>query len=58
MRELSPADVRHEAEALAGYLAKPGNRGASFWLTGKRFAPADRAAVLLALADLESEARP
>jgi hypothetical protein len=55
-RELSDAAVLVQAQALASYLEKPGNRGAKFWLDSKDFAPADRAAVLVALRDLEDEA--
>jgi len=54
-RELSASAVRHQAEQLAGYVAKPSSRGASFWLDSKGFAEADRAAIVQALADLEDE---
>lgn len=53
MRELSDADAYHEAGQLAEYLAKLGNRGATFWLDTKAFSPADRRTIMLALADLE-----
>ncbi|HVO12176.1 MAG TPA: hypothetical protein VMX54_15655 [Vicinamibacteria bacterium] len=52
---MSASAVRHQAEQLAGYVAKPSSRGASFWLDSKGFAEADRAAIVQALADLEDE---
>jgi hypothetical protein len=56
IRELSDAAVLGQAEALASYLARPGNRGAKFWLDSKDFASGDRAAILVALRDLDDEA--
>jgi hypothetical protein len=50
-RELSDEAVTREAEQLAAYASKPGNRGASFWLSTKGLTPADRAAVLRAWLD-------
>ncbi len=49
-----PDVITHQAEALAAYLAKPGNRGATFWLDSKEFASGDRAAILLELSDREA----
>ena len=54
-RDYSDETVRDLAEALAAYIRKPGNRGVSFILDSKGLCPADRAAVLLALGDLEDE---
>jgi hypothetical protein len=51
MRELSDEAVQHIAEALAAYLAKPGNQGAAVWFTSKDLAPEDRVRVLTAYAD-------
>ncbi len=53
-REFSDAAIADQAEQLRDYLSKPDSRGASFWLDSKDLAPADRAAVLVALGDLES----
>lgn len=52
-RELSDDDVRIQAEALQRYLAKRDNKGAEFWWASKGFEGADRAAILLALSDLD-----
>lgn len=52
-RELSDEAVLRQAAALGAYLAKPGNGGPEFWFAGKDLLPADRAAVLTALADLD-----
>lgn len=54
-RELSDGSIADQARALRDYLAKPGNRGASFWLDSKNLRFDDRAAVLSALHDLEAE---
>jgi uncharacterized Rossmann fold enzyme len=54
-RELSPEEVRRQAEVLGDYLAKPDNKGAEFWLDSKGFTDGDRRAILLALSDLEAE---
>jgi hypothetical protein len=56
-RGLNDEAAFFEGRALSEYLAKPGNRGAKFWLDSKDFAPADRAAILVALRDLDDEAR-
>ena len=45
--------IRYQAEALAIYLAKRRNLGASAWLDSKGFHPADRARVLLELEHVE-----
>jgi hypothetical protein len=45
----------HQAHALADYLRRPDNRGGSAWLDARDFAPGDRAAVLLAAADILDE---
>ena len=55
-RELSAESIRELANGLAAYLRRPGNRGAAFLLDSKGLRPADRRAVVLALADLEAEA--
>ena len=52
-REMSDEAVLHQAEALADYVNRGGS--ASRWLDSKDFTPADRAAVLVALHDLEDE---
>jgi len=52
-RELSDEDVKLQAEACWRYLRKPGSRGASFWCSSKGFGPADRAAVLMALGEID-----
>lgn len=54
--ELSRDDIERQAEALAAYLNKSGNRGAAEWFFSKDIAPADRAAILVALADPEEAA--
>ncbi len=54
-RELSDFAVLELARALAAYVRKPGNRGAAFLLDSKGLRPADRAAVLVTLGDLEAE---
>ena len=48
-------NAQAQAVALATYIEKPGNRGASFWLDGKDFSPRERAAILVALRDLQEE---
>jgi len=50
-RELSDETVRLQAEALRAYVARGGS--ASRWLDSRDILPGDRAAVLLAWADLE-----
>lgn len=55
LRELSDAEVMEQAQACRDYLRKPKNLGASFWATSKGFAPADRAAVLMALGDMDDD---
>lgn len=50
-RELSDADVRVQAEALRDYVSRGG--AASLWLTSKGLLSGDRAAVLLALSDMD-----
>lgn len=45
-RNLSDEEVKHQAEALAAYLAKPGNRGGSWWLKSKDFGLADQLSIL------------
>ncbi len=50
---LSPEAVQRQAEALAAYVAKLGNKGASFWLDSKDLSDEDRRAILVALGDLE-----
>jgi hypothetical protein len=52
-RELSDAQVREQAEQLEAYVGRGG--GASRWLDGKDFYPADRAAVLVAWTELKQE---
>ena len=52
-RELSDRAVSELARGLADYIRKPGNRGGSFLLDSKGLRPADRAAVLAALGDLQ-----
>jgi hypothetical protein len=56
VRELSDADAYREAGQLADYVAKPGSRGAMFWLDTKGFSPEDRRVITLALADIEDGA--
>ncbi len=51
-RELSDGAIAHQAEQLHDYMSRGGS--ASRWLASKDLAPADRAAVLVALGDLES----
>lgn len=58
MRELSDAQVHSEAKQLAAYLAKPGNRGRTFWFDSKPFLPGDRGAIALAFADLDEDEAP
>ncbi len=50
-REITDAQAREQAEALARYVHRGG--AASRWLSSKGFLPADRAAILLALSDLD-----
>lgn len=54
-RELGDAQVREQALQLADYLAKPTNKGASFWFESKLFGAADRVAILIALGDLDAK---
>jgi hypothetical protein len=53
--EVAAEIVRYEAAALRQYLAKPGNRGAWFWLRSKDFSPSERVRILTAVHD---EAHP
>jgi hypothetical protein len=46
--------VRDQAEQLAAYVGRGGS--AQRWLASKDFAPADRAAVVIAWQDFEGEA--
>jgi hypothetical protein len=47
-RELTDEEIQEQVEQLLAYMAKPGNRGVSVWLSGKGFADGDRRAILLA----------
>lgn len=52
-RELTDAQAREQAQALDDYVKRGG--AASRWLDSKGFCQADRAAILLALVDLDQE---
>jgi hypothetical protein len=54
-RELSDEAVWHTALAICSYLAKPGTRGIVAALNARDLAPADRRAVLAALARLGTD---
>jgi hypothetical protein len=54
-RELSDSAAREMARGLLDYIRKPGNRGLSFALDARVLAPLDRAAVIVAVHDLEDE---
>jgi hypothetical protein len=51
-RELPDAVIIDQALALSDYVRRGG--AASRWLDSKGFAPGDRAAIVLALGDLEA----
>lgn len=53
MRELSDVDAREQAAALHAHVSRGG--AASRWLDSKGFGAEDRAAIVLALSDLDQE---
>lgn len=55
MRELSDDEVLRQAETCREYVRR-GGRGASFWLDSKGFAGDDRAAIVLAMGELDEQA--
>ncbi len=55
-RELTPAQVRAQAEALHAYVRRGG--AASRWLDSKDLLPAGRAAIVLAESELDDEDAP
>ncbi len=50
-RELSDEQIREQAARLADFVCRGGS--ASRWLDSKGFLPGDRAAILVAWADIE-----
>ncbi len=50
-RELTDEEVQRQAEVLSDFVAR-GGAGAR-WLSSKKFAPADRTAILVAYSDMD-----